>query len=490
MRFTAAGGGATSGPLGHTLGGDSRPDAPVRRRQVGEDDLNPIELRRGHSREAVLQANPEQLDDPKEDAPFMTPESNRRIAAGKAISILMKRETTGSCELETASVYVAAIALPQIARSTEWSGTMTALALRAYFFLLVNIGLQAFTLAMIGTEQLLMYPFSGQMHLCDFGAALPQCGTNSTAPNCLGPGGTTLSYPRLYSYDIWSTRKFASDALSQLFPERADEIKAAMDPGEYGIENYWCRAACIFIFMMAVVDDLRGTINLARLLWIVPTKAQTWISYEPPDWASKEDAKSIHSWSELDFVKFHVSGMPLGWKVLNFLVIWMPKFLLWLALAATGFHYLMETADIVDMVVNAMALTFVLDIDEMVFARLTTSVTQHIMAQLEDMPLYDLSEEDDETDNEVLERFEREEKGFGRWRKLSLIFPKRLATILCLQVIFMWLYYFRNCRLDRHGGMVSKNMYTPKALSNNMLGLMFGVEPEAEPKPFWTMPGE
>jgi len=335
-----------------------------------------------------------------------------------------------------------------------------------------------------------MYPFSGQMHLCDFGAALPQCGTNSTAPNCLGPGGTTLSYPRLYSYDIWSTRKFASDALSQLFPERADEIKAAMDPGEYGIENYWCRAACIFIFMMAVVDDLRGTINLARLLWIVPTKAQTWISYEPPDWASKEDAKSIHSWSELDFVKFHVSGMPLGWKVLNFLVIWMPKFLLWLALAATGVHYLMETADIVDMVVNAMALTFVLDIDEMVFARLTTSVTQHIMANLEDMPLYDLTPEDDETDNEVLERFNREEQGVRGWRKLSLIFPKRLATILSLQVVFVCLYYVRNCRLDQYGSIISKNMHLPKGFSYSLLGLMFGVEPEEEPKPFWTMPGE
>jgi len=425
---------------------------------------------------------------PGEDGLHLVPEYNRKIASGKAIRILMKMESTGSCELETGSVYGAAIALPQIARSADWSGSMTALALRAYFFLAVNVSLQSFILIMIGTEQLLMYPFAGQMHLCDFGASIPKCDDDPNFPTCKGPGGTTLSFPRLYSYDIWSTRIFVRDALKKLFPDRRDDIESAIDAGEYGVEDYWCRAACIFIFMMAVVDDLRATLNLARLLWIVPTQAESWISYEPPDWANKEDAKAVHGWTELDLVKFHVAGIPCPWKVLNVIAIWIPKFFIWLALASTGVHYLMETADIVDMVVNAMALTFVLDIDEMVFARLTTGVTQQIMAKLEDMPLYDLSREDEESDRDVLERFNREEQGCARWKKFSLILPKRLFTILALQGFFMWLYYARNCTYDQNGGLVSKDMHYPKGLDFNLLGLMFGVDPVGEKEPYWTMP--
>merc|ERR1719476_1321373 len=105
---------------------------------------------------------------------------------------------------------------------------------------------------MIGTEQLMMYPFAGQMHLCDFGADIPRC---PDAQNCEGPGGTKLSYPRLYSYDIWSTRSFLRDTLVSLFPEKSNLIKSVADPGEYGMENYYIRLACIFIFVLHVADD-------------------------------------------------------------------------------------------------------------------------------------------------------------------------------------------------------------------------------------------
>merc|ERR1740121_1668327 len=139
--------------------------------------------------------------------------------------------------------------MPQIARSAGWPWTLTGLAIRSFFFLALNIGLQAFLLAMIGEEQLFMYPFAGQMHLCDFGANIDQC---PDGPNCKGPGGTTFSYPRLYSYDIWSTRIFLRDSLSTIFPHKADIINSIADPGEYGLENQYIRLACIFIFVMHV----------------------------------------------------------------------------------------------------------------------------------------------------------------------------------------------------------------------------------------------
>ena len=40
-----------------------------------------------------------------------------------------------------------------------------------------------------------------------------------------------------------------------LFPQMQDEIDKNVDPGEYGVESYWCRLVCIFIFVTAILDD-------------------------------------------------------------------------------------------------------------------------------------------------------------------------------------------------------------------------------------------
>jgi len=403
-----------------------------------------------------------------------------KLAAGRAILFAEKFEQLGTCEVETGSVYGASLVLPQIARSTAWSGTFTALALRSYTLLLINIALQGFLLSMIGEEQILLYPFAGQMHLCDFGASIPRCEDMPDLPNCRGPHGTSLSYARLYSYDVWSTRNFVKDSLKSMFPHKASDIETQIDPGEYGLENYWCRAVCVFIFMMAVVEDFKSTMMVLFLLYRVPTSSESWIEYEQP--GEDEDIDG------LDLVKFKVAGMPFGWKVANVFLIFFPKFLLWLALAISGVHFLMETASITDMVINAMALTFVLDIDELMFARLATPFTKEVMQRIESMELWAESDEDEAmTDAQVLDHFERSELGRARWGKMAQIFPTRLVQILVAQGVFVILYYTRNC-VYYNGGWVSKAMSAPKDLTFNPVNLMFGFEPDMEKDNFWQMP--
>merc|ERR1711871_911111 len=58
--------------------------------------------------------------------------------------------------------------------------------------------LQGILIAMINEEAHVMTAFAGQMHLCDFGGNLPEC---PLTKNCRGPGGTTMSYPRLYTFE-------------------------------------------------------------------------------------------------------------------------------------------------------------------------------------------------------------------------------------------------------------------------------------------------
>jgi hypothetical protein len=248
----------------------------------------------------------------------------------------------------------------------------------------------------------------------------------------------------------------------------------------------------VLLFMMAVLDDLRGTIRLAFLLWRIPTEAQSWIDYEEPPQVpqkTRNEQKIMMGLTELDLVKFRVAGMPLGWKVLNILIILIPKLAIWFALVLSGVHYLMETAGIMDVVVNAMALNFVLDVDEMIFARVCTLVTQHIMTHLEDLPLFTTEDLETEGEEETLDRLAREDHGAGFWRKMKYVFPKVLAMLITMQVLFTYFYLMRNCDRLEDGSWVSKPMHLPEQQDYNLFGLMFGMDPPlTDSEPFWVMP--
>lgn len=58
---------------------------------------------------------------------------------------------------------------------------------------------------------------------------------------------------------------------------------------------------------LAVVEDLKESLELARTLWRLPSQAEPWIKYAPPLWATKEEVKKIKDMSELDFAWAHRS---------------------------------------------------------------------------------------------------------------------------------------------------------------------------------------
>merc|ERR1719454_2426864 len=85
--------------------------------------------------------------------------------------------------------------------------------------------------------------------------------------------------------------------------------------------------------------------------------------------------------------------MSLGWKIINVLVVFIPKMLLWKITAEAGVTFLMETASIEDIIVNSVALTFVLNIDEMFFELMSDA--QKVMLEChEELKFYDEEEEE------------------------------------------------------------------------------------------------
>lgn len=327
------------------------------------------------------------------------------------------------------------------------------------------------------------------MHLCDFAAHVAEC---PNGPNCLGPGGEPFQTAgSLYPYDIFNTRKFAVGALQAIFPERREETGNTMDPGEYGIESYYCRLICIFIFMLSIADEFQNILGLMKLLYQLPTENGKWVKYEYPTWASKNHVKHVRGISELEFVSFAVNGMPLRWKIFNVLFLLLPKLFIWRMLTKAGIQFLMETAAIVDQIVNTTALTFVFTCDELIMDRLSTYATKHIMSNLEDYELFDSDPYEDESDRAALERYRRKEVGFSLGSGEWWLLPRRLIWSFVLMALFLAEYYIHNCNRTGDGSLVSVDMFYPTAAHLDpwcFLAKTLAYSCETEGEAFWSMP--
>lgn len=422
-----------------------------------------------------------------------TADESTRIAAGKTVSILMKQELLGSCTVNSQSVYGVALAMPQIARSAGWSRTFTGLTVRAFVHLLLNFLVQGVVLYQIDLESNAFAEISGQMHLCNFGQYFESCPGKT---DCTGPGGSTYARSWMVSrFSTWHTRAFLKQSLLAVLPEQADNIRRHVHTGEYGMESPICRAICVFIFVVDVIDDLYDTMGIVRLLLRTPSSADTWLSYDPPQWG-KETDKMMFKRTEIDYVKFHVNGMPFCWKLANFVVIVVPKIVLWTVLLIAGTQFLMETASIEDLIINSLALAFILQIDEIIANRLCTEATKEIMAKLEGYDLYNLDTEEAMADSEVLRGFE---EGDARWRCydtrfLKLLLPRRLILILLVTTLVYNGYFRLFCQASPDGSLVSLPLYAPKIIPRVGLPSFFQrlVNPhgvERDTVPTWTMPG-
>eukprot|EP00928_Gymnodinium_smaydae_P035644 TRINITY_DN25049_c0_g1_i1.p1 TRINITY_DN25049_c0_g1~~TRINITY_DN25049_c0_g1_i1.p1 ORF type:complete len:570 (+),score=40.81 TRINITY_DN25049_c0_g1_i1:60-1769(+) len=433
--------------------------------------------------------------------------ASARLAAARTIEFLNTETTMGVYDIPTGSVYGTAMAMPQIARTAGWPASLIAICIWSFALLIFSIILSSFLLSMVATNQLLMNPFSGQIHLCDFGKDVPEC---PNAPNCVGPGGTTISYPRMYTSDIWITRLFVRDSLKLLFPERADDIDANVDPGEYGLQNYTCRQVCCFLFVLAICSDFCETKRLIRLLISSPTRADAWIACS----SDEEDESDC-----VNGVRYRVAGMPMLWKLFNVVFIIVPRILIWIGLAIAGITYVMETDEILNAIMNAMVLTFILQTDEILFQAFVTEPMKIIMEKLEqydghqahsmDAAEEELTKEVQSSAEEPLnghgaEEYEiylkqqardeglAEEYGEGLMRnvmwKLVRRFVFDVLPVFTCHRLFVSVYYAKYCVWQDDGSYVSKPMFLPVDLSFRPLASMFSIDPSLASTPFWSMP--
>ncbi|CAJ1426912.1 unnamed protein product [Effrenium voratum] len=326
---------------------------------------------------------------PAEAAGLSLDQYKQLMASAKLVGA-MKFMELGKAAIEPNSVYGAAILMPQLARTARWHRSFLPHVTSSFFYLFLCMFVHASMLVYIGKELHVMNLFAGQMYLCDFGAELAGCTLDDSSESCVGPYGTTVTAPRLYSWSQLATRTFVRDSLVGVFPDQEESIRKVADPGEYGIESYYCRLLCCLVYVISIIQDSRarglaGTrgwecgsrrvrdvwqwrgrkeldniFNMMKLLYYIPTEDEPWFTLGQED----EDPASETMEKWLSQVEVKVAGMPRTWKIVNVLLVLVPKMMLWEMTASTGINFLMETGGIDDIIVNSVALGFMLQLDE------------------------------------------------------------------------------------------------------------------------------
>lgn len=382
---------------------------------------------------------------------------------------LQEMEFAGTLTLETSSVYGAVVAIPQIARCMDWNLTLSLLAFESVMILAINYFMQVSAIILIGEASQVIDVLAGKMHLCDFGKDLGSC---PNASGCVGPGGTSIEAKRLYAFDIWAVRNYVRQALVDLFPDLQDEIMNRVDPGEYGLESYRGRLLACFLFMLVEVRDFFKIYDFAKLLWHLPTQAEEWISL------STESLKVSGDSNRLESLRFQVAGMPMYWKVTNVVIVILPKVFLWYSVCWIGVRWLMETSGILNAILGAITMDFVLTFDELLYDSLANPAIKYIMNQIGDYALPHPAAGSDTNSRR---------KRCLRYAMLAL--PRRLILTLGLLATYIGRYYVLNCKQLEDGTWVSKDMHMPKSSYFSLMEFLTNsVRQDADP--YWTMPGE
>merc|ERR1712054_129219 len=85
-------------------------------------------------------------------------------------------------------------------------------------------------------------------------------------------------------------------------------------------------------------------------------------------------------------ISVEIKGIPCRWKVFYVVFVLIPKFCILKFTCQVGVNFLMESSSIESVIVNAVALQFMLQIDNMVFEHLMGRSVRRLMNIVRDDP--------------------------------------------------------------------------------------------------------
>lgn len=198
--------------------------------------------------------------------------------------------------------------------------------------------------------------------------------------------------------------------------------------------THFLRKICVLVFTIQMFKDARQTYEMAMLMLAIPSKAGQWLVVltETEEHIIKlaDGTKRLVA-KEDSHMEWQIDGMLPRWKIFNFVFLILPKALIWIALLVFGSFWLLNTWIRSELILNAVALVFVLDLDEAVFAAISTADTQQYMDKLQPWnPLSKTTKRNDlsKLSNQIL-----------RFFKICfnvIAFPIALVLAAVLQVVY------------------------------------------------------
>ena len=121
--------------------------------------------------------------------------------------------------------------------------------------------------------------------------------------------------------------------------------------------------------MIQLYKDFRQSEEILHLLFKIPTAPGHWVVFEQVDHLLHHyEGDKVISRAEMSY---QVDGMTMKWKVFSFVLIVIPRMIIWVLLMFYGSIWLMNESDRVELILNAVALVFILDIDEVLYSAIT-----------------------------------------------------------------------------------------------------------------------
>jgi len=153
------------------------------------------------------------------------------------------------------------------------------------------------------------------------------------------------------------------------------------EAGEYNFchDDQYLLIICFLLFASGIIKDARET--MAMWLWLYQfPPASGWEELELT--LEDEDPEKAKEGEERK--KKINSGMPIWYKLLVSIFVVLPKYGISVLLFLAGGTYLVRSRDREDLIINSVALFFILDIDEMLWKNLIPP--EHQVITTEEIP--------------------------------------------------------------------------------------------------------
>jgi len=398
--------------------------------------------------------------------------------------------------LQEDSIFSASLAVPMIARSTGYARSFTVTAIKLMCLTLLCIMIQAIVLEKLYRTAMRKMPkLDGQPGMCTYGQ------DPGSADKAYGPSGVLydpLEANVEYDFDMYIIRNTLAEMLLHEPFKSKNLTNPRIGPVEYGLESASCRLVCIAVFALGIFQHYQYIAAVVGFLWNSPTTFKPWdlgdrdTEAETERWiecqedklliredkvtkairkaeaavsnvANKmsnaevyqpsrtgEEVEAAETIEEMEHTSFKMNGMPWSFK---FLWAWPLTMCirapLIVAVAYFGLVFLMSTGSIVDLLLNSLALNFLLEVDVLVFTAFGTGMSKDILARMEPFVLEKDAIPGETKANYIsMQGTELEYSTFGLLRKIFQgVFPMLALIVVAYGIHFI--YFVNNCTMVR-----------------------------------------